>query len=123
MPITGNQNLGLQIAGSPEKVNKETKDADNDSSTQAEALYSIFTKQEKLGVVLLVAFAVVFPPLSSFIYFPALTAVADDLHTTLSKINLTITSYMIVSRVAPIILGNFADQVGTRPIYLLLFFI
>lgn len=79
------------------------------------------SKLEKLGVVLLVAFAAVFSPLSSYIYFPALTAIASDLHTSLSRMNLTITSYMIVSDVAPTVLGSLADQSGRRPVYLLMF--
>lgn len=84
--------------------------------------YSVFTEPQKLGIVLIVAFASIFSPLSSFIYYPALTAVANDLHTSLSKINLTITSYMIVSGLAPMIIGSIADQIGRRPVYLLMFF-
>lgn len=36
-------------------------------------------------------------------------------------INLTITSYMIVSGIAPAFLGDFADMVGRRPVYILIF--
>ncbi|OQV09423.1 hypothetical protein CLAIMM_13548 [Cladophialophora immunda] len=79
------------------------------------------TKSRQLNMVLLVAFASCFSPLSSFIYYPALTAITRDLHTTLSKANLTITSYMIVSGVAPTLFGSMADQVGRRPVYLLMF--
>ena len=113
----------MHIAGSPEKANEKVEITDNDDSTRVKTSYSIFTKPEKLGIVLLVAFAAVFPPLSSFIYFPVLTAVANGLYTTLLKINLTITSYMIVSGVAPMILCSIADQLGRRPVYLLLFFV
>lgn len=112
---------GLQIAASAEETNAKAEHADNDESPVVETPYTIFTKSQKLGIVLLVAFASVYSPLSSFIYYPALTAVANDLHTTLSKVNLTITSYMIVSGVAPMILGSIADQMGRRPVYLLVF--
>lgn len=111
---------GLQIAASAE-TNAKVEPADNDVSPVVETPYTIFTKSQKLGIVLLVAFASVYSPLSSFIYYPALTAVANDLHTTLSKVNLTITSYMIISGVAPMILGSIADQMGRRPVYLLVF--
>ena len=123
MPTTGNQDPDMHIARSPENGNEKVQGTDNDDSTRVETPYSIFTKPEKLGIVLLVAFAAIYSPLSSFIYFPALTAVANGLHTTLSKINLTITSYMIVSGVAPMILCSIADQLGRRPVYLLLFFV
>ena len=123
MLITNNRPSSVQTDGSPETKEGKIDNADNDGSTRVETPYSIFTQPEKLGIVLLVAFASVFSPLSSYIYFPALTTVAGDLHTTLSNINLTITSYMIVSGVAPTILGSIADQLGRRPVYLVMFFV
>ena len=111
----------LQVAESLEGTNARVDDADNEGLPADEAPYTIFTKSQKLGIVLLVALASVYSPLSSFIYYPALTAVANDLHTTLSKVNLTITSYMVVSGVTPMILGGIADQLGRRPVYLLAF--
>ena len=111
----------LQVAESFEETNARVEDADNEDLPADEDSYTIFTKNQRLGIVLLVALASVYSPLSSFIYYPALTAVANDLHTTLSKVNLTITSYMVVSGVAPMILGGIADQLGRRPVYLLAF--
>jgi len=113
---------GLQIAESSEETNAKFENADNDDLPVVETPYTIFTKSQKLGLILLVALASIYSPLSSFIYYPALTAVANDLNTTLSKVNLTITSYMVVSGVAPMILGSIADQLGRRPVYLLVFF-
>lgn len=83
--------------------------------------YSIFTKNQKQGIVVLVAFAAVFSPLSSFIYYPARNALANDLHVSLNKIDLTITSYMVVSGVIPALVGGFADVYGRRPAYLIIF--
>lgn len=105
-----------------EESNAKSENANNDDLPAVETQYTIFTKPQKLRIVLLVALASVYSPLSSFIYYPALTAVANDLHTTLSKVNLTITSYMIVSGVAPMILCSIADHLGRRPVYLLMFF-
>ncbi len=113
---------GLQVAESSEETNAKFENADNDDLPVVETPYTIFTKPQKLGLILLVALASIYSPLSSFIYYPALTAVANDLNTTLSKVNLTITSYMVVSGVAPMILGSIADQLGRRPVYLLVFF-
>jgi multidrug resistance protein len=113
---------GLQIAESSEETNAKFENANNDDLPVVETPYTIFTKSQKLGLILLVALASIYSPLSSFIYYPALTAVANDLNTTLSKVNLTITSYMVVSGVAPMILGSIADQLGRRPVYLLVFF-
>jgi len=43
---------------------------------------------------------------------------ATDLHVSIELINLSITTYMIVSGIAPAIIGNLSDTVGRRPIYL-----
>lgn len=91
-----------------------------ESPTQQPAAYSIFTKTQKRGIVLLVAFAAVCSPLSSFIYYPARNALANDLHVSLNKIDLTITSYMVVSGVIPSLVGGFADKLGRRPVYLVI---
>lgn len=78
--------------------------------------YSSFTKGEKHWIVILIAFAGWFSTLSSFIYYPAITSLAIDLHTTVSKINLTVTSYLIVSGFVPSITGDSADVFGRRPV-------
>ena len=80
--------------------------------------YSVFGLWEKRYIVGLVALAGWFSTLSSFIYYPAITLVAKDLHTSIARINLTITSYMIISAVAPTITGDAADIYGRRPLYL-----
>lgn len=90
-----------------------------DSHAQSRDLYSTFSRSQKRCVIFLVAFAASFSTLSSFIYFPAITPLANSLHTTLGKINLSVTSYMIVSAVIPSIVGNAADTCGRRPLFLL----
>ena len=87
----------------------------------AEPPYTTFSKAQKRWVVLIVAFAGMFSPLSSFIYYPATNALASGLRTSVEAINLSITSYMIVSGVLPSILGDAADRMGRRPVYLFAF--
>ena len=91
--------------------------AENSDNTK----YSNFTKGEKKWIVLLVAFAGMFSPLSSFIYYPAIHTIALDLGVTITLINLTVTSYMIVSGITPAVVGDMADMVGRRPVYLATF--
>lgn len=89
--------------------------------TEQSTTYSIFTREQKCGIVLLVAFAAVFSPLSSFIYYPARNALAYDLHVSLHEIDLNMTSYMVVSGVIPTWVGGMADKLGRRPVYLVIF--
>lgn len=62
-----------------------------------------------------------FFPLRSFINYPAIYSLSTDLHTSIEAINLSVTVYMIVSGVTPSILGDAADQIGRRPVYIFAF--
>jgi MFS family permease len=88
------------------------------SPETAEPEYSIFSRRHKRLIISLVAFVGWFSSLSSFIYFPVITALAESLSTTISKINLTVTAYLAVSAVAPAIAGDLADYSGRRPVFL-----
>lgn len=83
--------------------------------------YSIFTPWQKRWINLLSSFAAMFSTMSSYIYFPALVPIADDLRVSVALINLTVTSYLIMAAVAPAFMGDMADQGGRRPIYILMF--
>ncbi|KAH6636428.1 major facilitator superfamily domain-containing protein [Chaetomium tenue] len=80
--------------------------------------YSAFSKNQIILILCLASFAASFSPLSSFIFFPAIDDLAQALDVSVGKVNLTITSYMIVAGLAPAILGDLADNIGRRMIYL-----
>ena len=80
--------------------------------------YSAFSIWQKRYIVGIVALAGWFSTLSSFIYYPAITPIARDLQSSIARINLTITSYMVISAIAPAITGDAADLYGRRPLYL-----
>lgn len=81
--------------------------------------YSAFSHVQKNYIIGLAAFAGWFSSASSFIYFPAIPAIAQDLDESIEKINLTVTSYLIVSGIFPSITGNAADRFGRRPVFLI----
>lgn len=85
------------------------------------APFSAFTRIERAWITFLIAFAGMFSPMSSFIYYPAIHSIATQLDVSVQAINLTVTSYMIVSGVVPALLGNFADILGRRPAYIVTF--
>ncbi|KAE8344410.1 hypothetical protein BDV24DRAFT_171877 [Aspergillus arachidicola] len=85
--------------------------------------YSVFSTRQKRLIILTAAIASTFSPISANIYYPALNSIAADLDVTSSKINLTITTYMICQGLAPTLTGSFADQAGRRPAYILCFWI
>ncbi|KAI4232554.1 MAG: hypothetical protein LQ349_004926, partial [Xanthoria aureola] len=79
---------------SPQEIRLDVGDAQEISHSQ-EAPYSVFTKPEKRWIILLVAMAGFFSPLSANIYFPAINYLARDLSVSLELINLTITAYLV----------------------------
>lgn len=81
--------------------------------------YSLFSPLQKTCILYLASFSAMFSGLSSFIYYPSITAISSSLGVTIQLVNLTITSYQIVSGIAPAILGDFADQAGRRPVLLI----
>ena len=89
------------------------------ASPSGEGRYAAFTKAQKRVIVFLATFAAWFSTLSSFIYFPAIPTLARDLDVSTEHINLTVTSYLLVSAFAPSLVGAIADQLGRRPAYLI----
>ncbi|CAG8973044.1 hypothetical protein HYALB_00007272 [Hymenoscyphus albidus] len=117
----------------PQESNKEktlpvSKSASNsvqepsiaESSTEE---YSVFTKSQKRWITFTIAFVAWFSTLSSFVYFPAVSLIASDLHTTIEGVNITITSYLIASAIIPSVIGPVADMTGRRPVYIVTLFI
>ena len=107
------------------------------SKAASEKEYSSFTAWEKKFIVFTATMAAFFSPFSAQIYFPALNTIATDLNVTASKINLTVTTYMvylihnpvlsfsddsqILQATAPAFIGGFADNAGRRPAYMICF--
>jgi multidrug resistance protein len=89
--------------------------------SESSEAYSAYSSSQKRWISGAVCFSAMFSGLSSFIYYPALIALSRDLHVSIELVNLTITSYLIVSGIAPSILGDMADQSGRRPVSLVAF--
>lgn len=104
------------VARSP---STETKPAVSHEQEQLREPYSVFTRAQKRCILFLVSFAASFSTLSSFIFFPVITPLAQSLQTTVGKIDLSVTSYMIMSAFVPSVIGNLADFSGRRPLFLL----
>lgn len=94
------------------------KDA-NMAVTAQEPPYSVFTPMQVRLIVFMAALAGFFSPFSAFIYFPSVDYISADLHVSVQLVNITITAYLIVQGVVPAFFGDLADQIGRRPVYLL----
>ncbi|TVY48511.1 Itaconate transport protein [Lachnellula occidentalis] len=92
-------------------------------TSASEKPYSSYTLWEKRFIVLTATMGAFFSPFTAQIYFPALNTLAKDLHVSSSKINLTMTTYMILQAIAPAFIGGFSDTAGRRPAYIICFVI
>ncbi|PHH90640.1 hypothetical protein CDD83_3045 [Cordyceps sp. RAO-2017] len=79
--------------------------------------YSIFDPRQKALIVLVVSVAATFSGFASNIYFPALSAIADDIGTSIELVNLTVTFYLIFQGLAPSVWGPVSDVKGRRVAY------
>jgi hypothetical protein len=62
---------------------------------QQEQPHSIFSKRQCVANVYIASLAAFASPVSSSIYYPAMLTLAHDLNTSLTNINLTITTYVV----------------------------
>jgi len=107
----------------PEAVQDEARDLEELAVVPSGPVYSAFGVWTKRYIVIMVTWAAFVSPTSANIYFPALNPLKQELHTSTTLINLTLTSYMIFQGLAPTIFGDLADMAGRRPAYILAFII
>ncbi|KAL3450489.1 putative MFS transporter [Aspergillus insuetus] len=126
-PVATTPSAPSEVQSHPQTQDVEAqKPAESKSvngTQQADASYSVFPEREKITLMLLCSFAALISPISSSIYFPAINKVADDLEVSISKINLTVTMYLIFQGLAPSVAANISDAHGRRPPYLACFLI
>lgn len=99
---------------------EETEGCAKAASVNALQKHSVFTTAQKWMIVAMAAYAAWLSTLSSFIYFPAIPSLARNLKVSVGKIDLTITTYLAVATIAPSLVGDTADMVGRRPVYLIM---
>ncbi|KAF2683367.1 MFS general substrate transporter [Lentithecium fluviatile CBS 122367] len=85
---------------------------------RVEEVYNVFSKKERWMSVIIVGIAGVFPALTFNFFLPAMGKIATDFSVSLEAIHLTITAYLIVQGVTPIITGPLADSLGRRSVYI-----
>ena len=76
-------------------VESEQHQQDPAEHQNHEPPFSVFGAREKNFIVMIASLAALFSPLSTNIYYPALNTLSTDLHVSLTKINLTITTYLV----------------------------
>ncbi|KAI9507807.1 major facilitator superfamily domain-containing protein [Russula earlei] len=104
-----------QSAG-PQLQITETAVGISEYNVAADKQYSVFTHREKWLIVSIASFAALFSPLTANIYFPAIPVISREFHKSVELINLTVTMYMILQGISPMVWGTLSDRLGRRPI-------
>lgn len=65
------------------------------SKTPSGPPYTIFSKRTRIFIVFMVAVSALISPFAATLYYPALNPLAEQLKVSSSKINLSITTYMV----------------------------
>ncbi|KAK3066789.1 hypothetical protein LTR53_016714 [Teratosphaeriaceae sp. CCFEE 6253] len=119
MPVSPPAINALKVNDVHEKQPSDA--ASQDQSIVATEDYSVFTTAQKRAIIVTASFAAWFSPMSGSIYYPALNQIAADLHVTSSKVNITVTTYLILQGLAPMMIAGFSDKAGRRPAYIICF--
>ncbi|KAJ5391360.1 hypothetical protein N7509_006850 [Penicillium cosmopolitanum] len=80
-----------------------------------------YPRRMKWFITFIVAWAGATAPMGSSIFFPSLTQVAKELHTTTTITNLSIALYMLSMSIFPLWWSSFSERLGRRTIYLVSF--
>ncbi|KZL72473.1 MFS general substrate transporter [Colletotrichum tofieldiae] len=78
-------------------------------------LYSIFTRKEKWFIVGMVAVA---GPLPANIYLPAIPKLSEAFGHSVEDLNLTVTAFLAMQGLSPMLWGPLSDRYGRRPVFL-----
>ncbi|TEA21034.1 Itaconate transport protein [Colletotrichum sidae] len=79
--------------------------------------YSIFTRKEKWFIVGMVAVAGLYSPLPANIYLPAIPKLAAAFGKSVELLNLTVTAFLAMQGVSPMLWGPLSDRYGRRPVF------
>ncbi|EJD44895.1 MFS general substrate transporter [Auricularia subglabra TFB-10046 SS5] len=88
------------------------------ASAPCEESYSVWSWGEKLVIVSLIGGAGLLSTMGGQVYFPAIPALASAFNVTIEEINLTVTSYLVLQGLSPMVFGPFADIMGRRSAYI-----
>lgn len=117
LPTTNEKQQQPPIISPASASNSGTTTPAQNDDDEEEPPFSIYTRPQKTLIALAASIAAMFSTMSSFIYYPALTRISEDMGVSLMLVQLTITSYLIVAGVAPAFMGDMV-----RPLFLFLFF-
>ncbi|CAG8983549.1 hypothetical protein HYALB_00004350 [Hymenoscyphus albidus] len=115
-PILPIQSDGIKVA----KQGQENE-ASEQPTLPTGVDYTVLTTTQKKLIVFTASLASVFSPTATAIYYPSLETIARDLGVSNTRINITVTLFLVIQEIAPAFVANLADTTGRRPMYIFCF--
>ena len=112
LSLPGNETSTLNMAVAAAEGN-------GDPSTDQMPPYSVFNRAQKRIITWQTSSSAVFSGLSSFIYYPIITALSETLHVSVAAINLIVAAYLSVAGIASSVFGDISEMTRRRPVSLL----
>ncbi|KAK5945728.1 hypothetical protein PMZ80_002936 [Knufia obscura] len=81
--------------------------------------WTVFSHKTKITIIVVATIAGCFNPFTQNIFFPSISTISKDLNVSITKVNLTVTAYIIVGALAPMVIAAISDARGRRPGYVL----
>lgn len=110
--------LPISIGVSEDKIIHQEDKWEPMESPSKEFPFSIFRKNEKYLLILVLSLVGFWSTVSSPIYFPAIPTLSRYFNTTDSIMNLSVVAYLVFQGIAPTFFSNIADTFGRRPVIL-----
>ncbi|CEP07676.1 hypothetical protein [Parasitella parasitica] len=79
---------------------------------------NLYSRNKKNVIIMLVALSGIAGPMSSMMYMPGILAVVQDLHTTTSAVNGTISAFVVFMGISPLVWAALSDTYGRKPMYI-----
>lgn len=121
VPLDANSKGHSQYVDVPSISGEPATEKVDHSNVLASEDYSVFTVGQKRAIIFAGSFAAWFSPMTGSIYFPALDRIGEDLGVSNSAMSITVTTYLIMQGLAPMMIAGFSDTAGRRPAYILCF--
>ncbi|GMG27963.1 unnamed protein product [Ambrosiozyma monospora] len=100
------------------KLSGQSSTFSSTETNSKEPPYTILTDREKHMLSALLCSVGLVSCISMPIYWVALTEIQHDFHITEEQTNLTVTAYLVLQAISPMIFSNAGDSFGRRPVIL-----
>ncbi|KAG7409272.1 Itaconate transport protein [Fusarium oxysporum f. sp. rapae] len=86
-------------------------------SAMQDEVFSVYGVWSKRLMIVSVSLFALLGTMATSMYYPALPTVASDLGVSITDVNLSVTTFMILQGIAPTFVGSFSDSSGRRLAY------